>query len=193
MSLTTAAARTLDGVEIPAPGSWEIDTAHTTVGFVARHLMVTKVRGRFGTVSGSVVVAEQPHQSAVSVSIDTASVDTGNADRDGHLRSPDFFDVESHPKMTFVSTGFTQTGRTTFALTGDLTIRGITRTVVLDGSFEGLAADPWGGTRAAFAARTEINREDWDLTWNKAVESGGLLVGKTVTIELDVQLIRSAG
>lgn len=189
MSMVTA-ARTLDGIQIPAAGTWEIDPTHTTVEFIARHLLVSKVRGRFGSFSGSVIVADQPHQSSVSVAIDANSIDTGNADRDGHLRSPDFFDVESHGQVTFESTGFTQTGKTTFELPGNLTIRGITRPVVLQGEFVGLATDPWGGTRAAFSASTEVDREAWDLTWNKVVESGGVLLGKTIRIELEVQLVR---
>ncbi|HVL89289.1 MAG TPA: YceI family protein [Actinomycetota bacterium] len=189
MSMITA-ARTMDGVEIPAAGTWDIDPTHTTVEFIARHLLVSKVRGRFGSFSGSVIVADQPYQSSVSVSIDPASLDTGNADRDGHLRSSDFFDVDTYGEMTFVSTGFTPTGKTTFDLPGTLTIRGIAKPVVLQGEFIGLATDPWGGTRAAFSAATEVDREDWGLTWNKVVESGGVLVSKTVRIELEVQLIR---
>ena len=190
--ITTAASRTLDGVEIPGSGTWDIDASHTTVGFVARHLMVAKVRGRFGSFPGSAQIADQPEQSSVRVEIEAASVDTHDDGRDTHLRSADFFDVETHPQITFVSTGFTQTGTTSFDLPGELTIRGVTRPVVLKAEFDGLAGDPWGGTRAAFTAATEIDREDFGLTWNKALESGGVLVGKTIKIEIDAELARKA-
>ena len=190
--ITTAASRTLDGVEIPGSGTWDIDASHTTVGFVARHLMVAKVRGRFGSFAGSAQIADQPEQSSVRVEIEAASVDTHDDGRDTHLRSADFFDVETHPQITFVSTGFTQTGTTSFDLPGELTIRGVTRPVVLKAEFDGLAGDPWGGTRAAFTAATEIDREDFGLTWNKALESGGVLVGKTIKIEIDAELVRKA-
>ncbi|HEX9696462.1 MAG TPA: YceI family protein [Actinomycetota bacterium] len=190
--ITTAASRTLDGVEIPGSGTWDIDPSHTTVGFVARHLMVAKVRGRFGSFAGSAQIADQPEQSSVRVEIEAASVDTHDDGRDTHLRSADFFDVETHPQITFVSTGFTQTGTTSFDLPGELTIRGVTRPVVLKAEFDGLAGDPWGGTRAAFTAATEIDREDFGLTWNKALESGGVLVGKTIKIEIDAELVRKA-
>jgi len=190
--ITTAASRTLDGVEIPGSGTWDIDPSHTTVGFVARHLMVAKVRGRFGSFAGSAQIADQPEQSSVRVEIEAASVDTHDDGRDTHLRSADFFDVETHPQITFVSTGFTQTGTTSFDLPGELTIRGVTRPVVLKAEFDGLAGDPWGGTRAAFTAATEIDREDFGLTWNKALESGGVLVGKTIKIEIDAELARKA-
>lgn len=183
------ARRTLDGIEIPAPGVWEIDRAHSAVGFSVRHLMVAKVRGRFGSFAGTIQVADRPEDSSVEVAIDAASIDTGEPKRDDHLRSADFFDAGSYPTLEFRSTGFRRTGSTTFELPGELTIRGVTRPVVLAAEFAGVTLDPWGGTRAGFSATTEIDREDFGLTWNQALETGGLLVGRTVKIELEVQAV----
>jgi polyisoprenoid-binding protein YceI len=172
------------------PGTWTIDEAHTTVGFTARHLMITKVRGRFGTVSGSVHVAEQPLDSSTEVTVEMASVETGDAGRDEHLRSADFFDVENHPTMTFRSTSVRADGGE-FVLVGDLTIKGVTRPVELTVEFDGTSPDPWGGTRAGFTADGEINRKDWGLEWNVALESGGVLVSEKVKLHLEVQLVKA--
>jgi polyisoprenoid-binding protein YceI len=150
--------------------------------------MVTKVRGRFGKVEGTIAIAEDRLRSSVQATIDMASVDTGDDSRDGHLRSGDFFDVENHPTMTFTSTGVRQEGGD-LVLTGDLTIKGVTRQVELDLEFDGVSGDPWGGTRAGFTATTEVNRRDWGLEWNVALDSGGVLVGEKVKIELDVQAV----
>jgi polyisoprenoid-binding protein YceI len=177
--------------EVPSAGGWKIDPAHTRVGFVARHLMVTKVRGLFTDVDGEIRIGETPQDSSVQIRIAAASIDSGNKDRDQHLRSPDFLDVETYPYLTFNSTGIEVTGDSTLQLHGDLTIRDVTRPVTLDVEYEGLTPDPWGGTRAGFAATTEIDREDWGLTWNVALESGGVLVSKNVKIELDVQLVQA--
>jgi polyisoprenoid-binding protein YceI len=166
-------------------GTWAIDPTHSEVGFVARHLMVTKVRGSFTEVTGTVEVAEDVNASVANVVIRTASVSTGTADRDAHLRSADFFDAESHPEMTFVSTGFT--GDT---LTGDLTIKDVTKPVTLDVEFNGVATDPWGNEKAAFEATGEINRTDWGLTWNANLEKGGVLVSEKIKLVLDVQLAK---
>jgi polyisoprenoid-binding protein YceI len=174
---------------LPAPGVWKIDPAHTTVGFVARHLMVTKVRGRFADVEGEVHIAEQPEQSSVRARIKTASIDTGSQDRDAHLRSPDFFDVDQYPAIEFLSNRITGSG-SDWTLEGDLTVKGITRPVTLDVELEGVTADPWGGHRAGFTARTEVDREDWGLTWNVVLESGGVVVSRKVKLELDIQLVR---
>ena len=178
----------MTGVTTPSAGTWKIDPAHTSAGFVARHLMVTKVRGRFTDVDGEVRIGETPEQSSIEVKLGAASIESGNADRDTHLRSPDFLDVERFPELTFKSTKVEVTGDTTLKVTGDLTVREVTKPVVLDVEYEGLTPDPWGGTRAGFTATTEIDREDWGLTWNVAMESGGVLVSKKVKIELDVQL-----
>ena len=168
-------------------GTWTIDPTHTEVGFVARHLMVSKVRGSFTDVSGTVAVAEDVSESVANVVIKTASVSTGTADRDTHLRSADFFDVETFPEMTFVSTGFD--GET---LTGDLTIKDVTKPVTLDVEFNGVATDPWGNEKAGFEATADINRTDWGLNWNAALEKGGVLVSEKIKLVLDVQLAKQA-
>jgi polyisoprenoid-binding protein YceI len=172
------------------PGPWNVDASHSTVGFTARHLMITKVRGRFGAVAGVVTVAESPLQSTVQATVDVASVTTGDDGRDGHLRSPDFFDVEQFPTWTLVSTGLAAKGDD-YVLSADLTIKGVTKPVDLALEFDGVSPDPWGGTRASFSAATEINRKDWGLEWNVALETGGLLVSDKVKIELDVQLVKA--
>jgi len=168
-------------------GTWTIDPTHTEVGFVARHLMVSKVRGSFTDVSGTVAVAEDVSESVANVVIKTASVSTGTADRDTHLRSADFFDVETFPEMTFVSTGFD--GET---LTGDLIIKDVTKPVTLDVEFNGVATDPWGNEKAGFEATADINRTDWGLTWNANLEKGGVLVSEKIKLVLDVQLAKQA-
>jgi polyisoprenoid-binding protein YceI len=175
---------------LPAPGTYEIDPAHTHVGFVARHLMAAKVRGRFTHVSGTITVAEDPLASSVTVEVPTASVDTGIPDRDNHLRSADFFDVERFPVMRFRSTGLHYEGGDRFRLDGELTIRDVTRPVALDVTYGGLVRDPWGGERIVFSAEGEVDREDFGLRWNRVLESGGLLVGKTAKIEIEVEAVR---
>jgi polyisoprenoid-binding protein YceI len=172
------------------PGTWTVDASHSTVGFTARHLMITKVRGRFTHVSGSATVAENPLDSVVTATVALASVDTGDAKRDGHLRSADFFDVERFPTMTFTSTTVKQDG-SDFLLVGDLTIKGVTRSVELELEFDGVNQDPWGGTRASFSAEGEINRKDWGLEWNVALESGGVLVSDKIKLSLDIQLVKA--
>ncbi len=187
--METATMRTLEGIEAPAPGTWELDPAHTSVEAVARHLMVTKVRGRFGSVSGTIHVADRIEDSWVEATIDAASIDTGNAQRDAHLRSPDFLDVENHPTIAFRSTRVARIGERDLRVEGNLTLRGATRPVVLGVTYEGLIGDTMGGTRTGFSARTELNREDFGMTWNQALETGGVVVGKTVQIELDIQAV----
>lgn len=186
------ATTTQVGVEIPAKGTWKMDPGHTIVGAVARHLMVTKVRGRFRVFEGVIQVADTPEESAVEITIDAASIDTGSADRDTHLRSPDFLDVQNHPTVAFRSTNVQRTGDTTLRVTGDLTIRGTTRPIVLDVEYDGLVEDPWGGKRAAFTVRGELEREAWGMTWNVALEKGGVLVSKKLQLEIEVQAVRSA-
>jgi len=172
------------------PGTWTIDASHSTVGFVARHLMITKVRGRFTNVTGAVTVAPNVLDSVVTADVDLASVDTGDDKRDGHLRSADFFDVETFPSMTFESHGVKEE-HGSYALFGDLTIKGVTRQVELDLEFDGVNTDPWGGTRASFSAEGEINRKDWGLEWNVALESGGVLVSEKIKLTLDIQLVKA--
>jgi polyisoprenoid-binding protein YceI len=174
------------------PGTWTIDASHTTVGFTARHLMITKVRGRFGAVEGAATIAEDRLQSSVQATIELGSIDTGDTGRDEHLRSADFFDVANHPTITFASTGIKEDGGD-FVLFGDLTIKGITKPVELDLEFDGVSGDPWGGTRAGFTAQGEINRKDWGLEWNVALEGGGVLVGEKIKLGLDVELVKAEG
>jgi polyisoprenoid-binding protein YceI len=186
---TGAAIRTVDGVELPAAGTWRIDPGHAEVGFVGRHFGLTKVRGRFTGVAGDVVVADDPADSSVTVEIDVASVHSGDATRDDHLRSADLFDVAAHPTATFRSTGLALTG-TSGRLAGELTIKGVTRPVTLEVDYLGHARDPWDDDRAVFSASTTVNREDWGLTWNMLLEAGGLLVSKEIRLEIEVELIR---
>ncbi len=178
--------RVVDGRDVPAVGTWVIDPTHTQAEFVARHLMVSKVRGGFDGVSGTIEVAEDPKDSRVEVVIDVATVSSGTDDRDAHLKSADFFDVEVYPEMRFVSTVVEPSG-SSWKLTGDLTIRDITRPVTLDFTFLGISRDPWGNAKAAFSASTEVAREEWNLTWNVPLEGGGVLVSKQIKLEIEVQ------
>lgn len=187
---TDTLVREANGTEVPLAGSYSIDLAHSTVGFTVRHLGLSKVKGRFRSFEGDVVVADEPAASTTSVRIDTASFDTGNADRDGHVKSADFLDVEVYPSITFESSALRQEGRR-WALDGALTIKDVTLPVTLDVDFEGAGPDPWGGSRIAFSATTTIDRETFGLTWNQVLETGGVLVGKTVTVDLDVQAVRA--
>lgn len=184
--------RTVDGLEVPKPGTFELDPAHSHVGFSVRHMMVSKIRGRFTSFTGVVTVADEPTLSSVDVTIDAASIDTRDETRDGHLRSPDFLDVETHPTITFRSTEVTRTGSGQFTARGELTVHGVTRTVDLDVTYEGVAQDPWGNQRFGLTATTEVDREDFGLTWNQALETGGVLVGKAVTIEIEAEAVRKA-
>ena len=183
-------ARDKEGVSVPPAGTYQIDPAHTSVEFVARH-MLSKVRGSFRAFSGQVTVGETPEASSVIVEIDTASVTTGNEQRDAHLHSSDFFEVESHPKMTFTSTAFRPTGGTAFELDGELSVRGVTRPVTLTGEFLGWGKDGFGNDRLFAEARTRVNREDWGLLWNMAVELTGVLLAKEVDLELQVQAFKT--
>jgi len=172
--------------DLPDAGTWSIDAAHSSVGFVVRHLVAAKARGRFGDISGDITIAERPEDSSVEVEINAASVDTGHPDRDAHLRSPDFFDVEQFPTMTFTSTKLTGSG-SDFEVTGDLTIKGVTRPVTFDLEVGGVQQDPWGNTKAGFTLTGSINRKDFGMEYNAVLESGGVLVGDKVTIEIDVE------
>ena len=180
----------MSALDTLTPGVWNIDASHSSAGFTVRHLMVSKVRGRFDTIAGSITVAEDRLQSRVDATLDASSVNTSDANRDGHLKSPDFFDTENFPTITFATTAVTSTGED-YMLTGDLTIKGITRPVGLALEFNGVAGDPWGGTRAGFSAETEINRKDWGLEWNAALETGGVVVGEKVKIQLEIEAVRS--
>lgn len=178
--------REVDGRRVPPAGTWVLDPTHTTIEFVARHLMVSKVRGGFKEFAGAIEIGEDPSQSSVSVDVAMASVTTGTEDRDHHLRSADFFDIESHPTMTFRSTSVAPKDDR-WSVTGDLTINATTRPITLDTEFVGVATDPYGNTKAAFSAWTSINREDFGLTWNVPLEAGGFLVSKNIDIEIEAQ------
>lgn len=172
---------------LPTAGTWTIDASHSAVEFIARHLVVSKVRGRFSEFTGTVVVAEPVEGSSVEVTIRAASFDSNDAKRDAHVMSGDFLDVEQFPALTFKGSAPRAAGYG-WVLPGELTIRDVTRPVELEVSALGVIADPWGERKAAFSATTEIDREEFGITWNAALEAGGVLVGRTVRIELDVQL-----
>jgi polyisoprenoid-binding protein YceI len=194
MSTTTpeSAVRQVAGRDVPQPGVYAIDRSHSTVEFVVRHLMISKVRGRFTDFEGTVEIADVPEQSSASVTIQAASIDTGDAQRDGHLRSGDFFDVEQNQALTFRSTKVEAAKGSDWKLHGDLSINGVTKPVVLDVEFEGAGQSPWGDSRIGFTASTDIDREDWGLSWNQALEAGGVVLGKKVKIELGVEAIRQS-
>jgi polyisoprenoid-binding protein YceI len=192
MTAPSLATRTFEGLTIPAAGTFTIDPAHTTVGFVARHLMVSKVRGKFSQVTGQITIAGDPLRSGVEVHIPAASIDSGVVDRDNHLRSADFLDVERYPELTFTSVRVQDLSGNEFKLVGELTIRDVTREVVLDAEFEGIARSPWGSEVIGFSASTEIDREDFGVTWNQALETGGVVVGKKVKIEITAEAVRQA-
>jgi polyisoprenoid-binding protein YceI len=176
----------------PTVGTWALDPAHSTVAFSVRH-MLSKVRGRFEEFSGTLTVVDPPEQSALEGAVKTASITTSNPQRDEHLRTSDFFDAATYPELTFRSTEIIKTGERDLKVTGTLTIKGTARPVTFDAEFLGLATDPWGNTRASFEARTTINREEWGLTWNQALETGGFVVGKDVKIEAELQFILQKG
>lgn len=170
--------------------AWNIDTSHSAVTFTVRHMMFSKVRGRFQKWNGKLDYdPANPAAARVEVSIDTASIDTNEEKRDGHLRSPDFFDAAQFPQMTFKSRKVDEAGKGKLRITGDLSLHGVTREVVLDVENHGTGKDPWGNQRAGFTATTQINRTDFGLKWNQALEAGGVLVSEKVDIELEIQAI----
>ncbi len=172
---------------------FQIDQSHSEIQFSARHMMVSKVRGVFETWNGTIALdPANPASTTVDITIDAASINTKDAQRDGHLRSPDFLNVEKFPSVTFKSTKVDVTGDNTAKLSGDLTIAGATKPVVLDVEYQGNAKSPWGTTNYGFSAHTKINREDWGLTWNAALETGGWLVGKEISIDIELELIQVA-
>ena len=174
-------------------GNYVIDPAHTRIGFVARHAMVTKVRGAFNEFEGSAVVdAEDFTRSTATLTIKAVSIDTRNEQRDGHLRSNDFLAMEEYPQITFVATNVHQAGATILEVTGDLTIRGVTNSVTIPFEFEGAATDPYGNVRVGFEGSTVINRKDYGITWNAALETGGVLVSEKVVLEFEVSAVKDA-
>ena len=174
-------------------GTYVLDPAHTRVGFVARHAMMTKVRGQFNEFEGTAVVdGTDLTRSTVQLTIQAASIDTRNEQRDGHLRSNDFLAMEEYPQITFVSTAVETTGPTSFDVTGDLTIKGVTNSVTIPFEFEGAATDPFGNQRVGFEGSVVINRKDYGVTWNAALETGGVLVSEKITLEFEVSAIKAA-
>jgi polyisoprenoid-binding protein YceI len=174
-------------------GNYVLDPSHSRVGFVARHAMVTKVRGAFNDVAGAGYLdAADPSRSHLEVTIQAASIDTRNADRDAHLRGNDFFDMEHYPEIHFVSTSVEPAGEVTYRVTGDLTIKGVTKPVTIDFEFTGAAVDPFGNNRIGLEGSTTINRKDWGVNWNAALEAGGVLVSERVVLEFEVSAIRDA-
>ena len=192
MTDSAASTREFEGLQIPAAGTYKLDAAHKRVGFVVRHLMVSKVRGNFGEATATITIAEDPLQSAVTATILTESVFTGQPDRDNHLRTGDFFEAEKYPTIEFKSTRIKSHDANEFLLDGELTIKGITKPVELLVEFEGAGRSPYGQDLFGFSASTEIDREDWGLTYNMALESGGVMIGKKVKIEIEGEAIRQA-
>lgn len=192
MSATTELIRNHNGVSVPDAGTYALDASHTSVEFIARHLMISKVRGKFTDVVGTVTIADTPEDSAVEVSIAATSVSSGDTARDDHLRSADFFDVATYPTIGFRSTAVEHVKGEQWKVTGDLTIKDVTRPVTLDVEFEGATETPFGDTRIGFSAGTEVDREDFGLTWNVAIETGGVVVGKKVRLEFEVEAVKQA-
>ena len=187
--MTTATAPALTELT----GTYSLDPAHSRIGFVARHAMVTKVRGAFNEFEGTATLdGANPAGSRAQVTISAASIDTRNAQRDGHLRSNDFLAMDEYPQITFVSTGARQVGDSTFELTGDLTIKGVTNPITIPFSFEGAAKDPFGNLRVGFEGAVTINRKDYGITWNAALETGGVLVSDKVTLEFEISAVKNA-
>jgi len=182
-----------DTISVTLTGTYAIDPSHSRIGFVARHAMISKVRGWFNEFNGSGYFdAENPAGSHLQLTIKAASIDTRNADRDAQLRSNDFLDMETHPEITFSSTAIEQTDDDEYRVTGDLTIKGVTRPVTVDVEYIGSAVDPYDNQRIGFEGRITVNRKDWGVTWNAALDAGGVLVSEKVTLELEVSAIRTA-
>ncbi len=172
--------------------SWNVDLTHSSVGFSVRHMVISKVRGRFAKWSGAVALDENDlTKSSVDVHIETASIDTGVADRDGHLKSADFLDVEKFPEITFKSKRVEKLSDTHLRVTGDLAVHGVTKEVPLEVELGGVGKDPWGNTRAGFTAKTHIDRKEFGLSWNQVLEAGGLLVGERIDIDIEVEAVKA--
>jgi len=175
-----------------ATGTYKIDPAHSRIGFVARHAMITKVRGSFDELDGSGYFdAEQPTNSNLTLTIQAASIDTRNADRDGHLRSNDFFDMETYPVIEFASTSVDAAGDDRYRVTGDLTIKGVTKSITFELEVTGTAVDPFGNTRLGLEGSTVVNRKDWGINWNAALDAGGVLVSEKVTLEFEISALKA--
>ncbi len=192
MPETTVTTRNVNGVEYPAVGTYTLDVSHTRLGFAVRHMAVSKVRGEFKDFEGTLELAEDPTQSKISVTIQAVSVNTNDENRDNHLRTNDFFDVENHPTWSFTSTAIRPKTATEWEVDGDLTIRGVTKPVTIDASFEGAITDPYGFHRVGFSASTSIVRDDFGVSFNAALETGGVVVGKKIDIDLEVEATRNS-
>ena len=176
-------------VRVPT-GTWVVDPIHSSVGFEVKHMMISTVRGHFKQYEGKLKAAEDYHDSRVRGVVEVASIDTGNADRDEHLRGPDFFDAERWPLITFESTAIDHVSRGTYRVTGDLTIKDVTREIEVEANVEGAAVDPWGKDRVGIAVRGSIDRTDFGLTWQQSLVGGGMLVGEQVSLRIDISAVR---
>lgn len=185
----TATTRNVNGAELPLPGTYAIDASHTHVGFTVRHMMVSKVRGQFEKFEGTVVIAEDPTQSSVEVNVELDSINTNDEGRDGHLRSADFFNTDANKHLTFVSTAVRPDG-SKWDVDGDVTLNGVTQKITLVVDFEGATVDPYNNLRIGFSATGELNREDFGVSWNAALETGGVVVGKVVKLEIDAEAVQ---
>lgn len=173
--------------------SWQIDSSHSHINFTARHMMISKVRGSFENFNGTINFDEEnPTNTTVNVEVDLSNINTRDEQRDGHLKSPDFFDVENYPTMKFVSTRVERIDENNGRLYGQLTIKDITKEVVLDVEYAGIAKSPWGSESAGFSAAGSLNRKEWGLNWNQALETGGVLVGDKINIEIELELVKQA-
>ena len=189
-TITPASTRAVNGLTLPSTGTFVLDKSHTEVGFIARHLMVSKVRGRFTDFEGTIVVADDPSESSVEVIIQAASINTNDENRDKHVRTNDFLSTDEFPALTFRSTKVELSSGGDWKVNGDLTVRGVTRPIVLDVQFEGVIQDPWGNQRLGFAASGEIDRNDFGVSFNAALETGGFVVSPKVKLEIEAEAVR---
>ncbi len=191
-TITPVSTRAVNGLTLPSTGTFVLDKSHTEVGFIARHLMVSKVRGRFTDFEGTIVVADDPSESSVEVIIQAASINTNDENRDKHVRTNDFLSTDEFPALTFRSTKVELSSGGDWKVNGDLTVRGVTRPIVLDVQFEGVIQDPWGNQRLGFTASGEIDRNDFGVSFNAALETGGFVVSPKVKLEIEAEAVRQA-
>ena len=189
-TINPASTRAVNGLTLPSTGTFVLDKSHTEVGFIARHLMVSKVRGRFTDFEGTIVVADDPSESSVEVIIQAASINTNDENRDKHVRTNDFLSTDEFPALTFRSTKVELSSGGDWKVNGDLTVRGVTRPIVLDVQFEGVIQDPWGNQRLGFTASGEIDRNDFGVSFNAALETGGFVVSPKVKLEIEAEAVR---
>jgi polyisoprenoid-binding protein YceI len=189
-TITPASTRAVNGLTLPSTGTFVLDKSHTEVGFIARHLMVSKVRGRFTDFEGTIVVADDPSESSVEVIIQAASINTNDENRDKHVRTNDFLSTDEFPALTFRSTKVELSSGGDWKVNGALTVRGVTRPIVLDVQFEGVIQDPWGNQRLGFAASGEIDRNDFGVSFNAALETGGFVVSPKIKLEIEAEAVR---